>query len=354
MRKAVFVILFFCIASIPLTTFASGTPLNRWLALFNDNDDFFVSGGGNRYMQQDEPQLQAVCVTRFLPPRMEGLDIYGDVPELFTDSFSPAYYLINERIDSVIDMLISEARRVRARSITFSYKEYRFDGVVSILIEANVSSVISRDLVRSVNFRPDIGELVTIRDVVNFDAVLIGERILADRMRRSPENYYAAQAISLDSQAFFVDRQGITILFDEFQLSAMVSGVVPLDILRRNVRTVRLDASRVLLPADDANYDLLMVPLRYVATGLGYHVVWCSYESEASIYNRQGGHRLAWMQPGENEYSTPVFQRSLEAAPLLSESGIMYVPITFFEQILTLSAYTIDGNGNIIFFAYLN
>ena len=353
MRKAIFVFLLVCLVSLPLTAFARNVPPYYWLSSLDDE----VFWSGPQFVQHTQEEPAIITVARTLPDRLEGLDIYGDVPGQFTSSFGYglAYSYINERVDDVIDLLISDARRVRARSITFSYQEYRAYGVVSILIEANVSSVISRNLVRSVNFDPVTGELVTIRDVMEFDVVPLAERLLADRMRRYPENYYAAQSVSLDTQAFFVNSRGITILFDEFQLSAMVRDIRMLEISHDNIRHVTIDMSRVL-STTGASYGLLMIPLRDVVEGLGFYAAWCTDEGLAVIYDIApvaGGQRLAWMKPGHNDYFTPTMQRSLEAAPQIRNGGHTYVPITFFEQILTLTTYTID-NRNITFLAYLN
>lgn len=349
MRKAICILLLACLVSLPLTAFAHGGSPHYWWSLLDDD----ILMNGNQFLQhttEEEPSI--VIVARVLPDRLEGLDIYGEVPGKFTGDFGSD---INERVDEVIDLLISDARRVRARSITFSYEEYRADGVVSILIEANVSSVISRNLVRSVNFDPVTGELVTIRDVMAFDIVPLAERLLADRMRRYPENYYAAQSVSLDTQAFFVNRSGITILFDEFQLSAMVSGIRMLEISRNNIRYVTIEKTQTF-NADSLSYGLILIPLRYVVQGLGYYTAWYQDEQLAAVYDIAplgGGQRLAWMHPGYNDYFTPTMQRSLEAAPQIRNGGSMYVPITFFEQILTLTTYTIDSDGNITFVAYL-
>jgi len=361
MKKAVFALLLVCVISLPLTAFAREVSPQYWLTVWGDeawfesghfNDLFFHNNHYFTVTTNDEVLPYPVVVNvRSLPERQGGLDIYGDVPVLTTRKFE--YDHINERIDEIVDLLIADARRLRARSVTFDFDEYVADSVISVLIEANVSSVISRTLVRSVNFDPETGRLITVRDVMDFDIIPLAERILTDRMRRQPENYYAAQSVYLESQAFFVNRQGITILFDEFQLSAMVSGIRQLEIRRRNIRVVTVDQSSV---RTDEGYNLLLVPLRDIVEGLGYHVVWCNLENKAIIYSRSpllGGQRLAWLQPGRNEYSTPVMQRSLEAAPAVHEGGSMYVPITFFEQILTLTSYSIDEDGNITFLAYL-
>jgi len=291
---------------------------------------------------------------RELPSRLEGMDIYGYIPRRLSNRSNPLYHYVNERVDEVIDLLITDARRVRARGITFSYSVYTTDDVVSVMIQAYVSSVISRHLVRSVNFHPQTGEFITLRDYTDNDILPLAGRILTDRMRRSPENYYAAQSISLENQAFYVTDDKITILFDEFQLSAMVSGIVSLEVPLDMLRVINICLSQTI--TSGAGYNLIMVPLRYVAEGLGYHVRWDNVRSRAEILSappQAGGRLLAWLLPNVNDYRTLDMQRSLEAAPMLVDDGTLYVPITFFEQILPLSVYNIGADGYITFMAFL-
>ena len=229
--------------------------------------------------------------------------------------------------------------------------------MISILIKASVSSVISRTLVRSINFCPATGEFLTIRDAYVLDIVPLAEAKLADEMRRSPEHFYLAQSISLDNQAFFVTDYSITILFDEFQLSSMVSGVYPLELMFANIQVATLSLSELL--AREQVYNIPMVPLRNVGQQLGYYVRWDGEKGRAEVYliTGDGEHELLiWAIPGINEYHhMPTDQvRALEAAPARrTGSGSVYVPITFFEQILPLSVYIRDSYENLTFLAYL-
>jgi len=60
------------------------------------------------------------------------------------------------------------------------------------------------------------------------------------------------------------------------------------------------------------------------------------------------------LTPGVNNYQLDgVFQRSLEAAPEQRNGGSIYVPISFFDQILGITIYDIDAQGNITFMTYL-
>ena len=351
-KKLVFIILVICMSTLPLSAFAYTTNgQNGTNGTMDDVTD---------YGTDDIPPCDWQCpgqlatgedwlITRELPSRQMGLNILGDIP-MVTSEFNGPYNLINRRIDDVIDDLISEARRMRARSITFSHEAVRTSCMVSILIRVSVSSAIYSTLVRSVNFCPHTGEFLTIRNAMDFDIVPLANRMLAERMRRSPENFYAAPSVSLDEQAFFVTCSSITILFDEFQLSSVVSGVFSLELRKANIRTVTISQDQVL-PHDHA-YNLMMVPLRYVTRGLGYHPyrrpgganIWFASGSDVRL--------IAWLYQGINEYHTPDMTQSLEVAPY-NRGGLIYVPITFFEQILPLTVYNIDSFGNITFLAYL-
>ena len=292
--------------------------------------------------------------TRELPPRQLGLNIQGDVPVL-RPPFFDQYQTINQAIDDAVDFLIADARRARARSINFTYEIHPTSDMVSILIRASVSSAIYRTLVRSVNFCIHTGRLIPIGEAMDIDVLPLARRILMDHLRHNPAEFYGVTSVSLDDQAFFVTDTGITILFDEFQLSSTVSGVFTLDIARSHVQTVTMPAS-ASLPNDHA-YNLIMVPLRLVASGLGYHLYWAEEEGIAEVYllDHMGNrHVVAWLSPSVNAYYTQDTVRSLEAAPIRPNGQSIYVPITFFDHIMPLSAYTIDAFGNITFLAYLD
>jgi len=283
--------------------------------------------------------------TRSLPSRIEGLNISGEVPELIPAA-GTFYNSINERIDEVFTSLLSEARRARARSVAFSFEAYQAGNVVSIVLDARVSSVISRTFVRSINFCARTGQVVTLRNALDMDIVPLASRILADNMRRNPEHFYSIPT-TLDNQAFFVDDNGLTIFFDEFQLSAMVSGVVTLELLHENIRTATITEEETLSPEN--RYNLVLVPLAAVVTQLGFGTGWDETTRRAAVMN--GSEEIAWMRIGINNYHTPTGQRSLESAPY-NVAGNTFVPITFFTQIFPLTVYSIDPNGNIVFLSY--
>ena len=283
--------------------------------------------------------------TRELPPRIEGLNISGEVP-ILTAAAGSFYEDVNERIDASFNSLLSEARRMRARSVAFSFEAYQVDNIISLVIEARVSSVISRTLVRSINFCSRTGRSLTLRNSMEIDIVPLASRILAENMRRNPEHFYSIPA-TLDYQSFFVTSLGVTILFDEFQLSAAVSGVTALEILNENVRRAVITGEQAL--SRENGYTLVMVPLGTVATQLGFETDWDSEKQRAAILDNSG--EVAWMLIGVNSYHTPTAQRTLESAPYLVGSST-FVPITFFTQVFPVTVYSITPDGDIVFLTY--
>lgn len=264
--------------------------------------------------------------------------------------------MVDERINGVVSEMINEARRVRARSITFHYEVYQTDTVVSVVIHATVSSVISRTLVRSVNF--DFwGNILTVNEAMGLDAISLAERILSDKIRRDPARYYAALSASLHNQAFFITHQGLVLVFDEFQLSTTRSGIETISLLYDNIREAVVNSDQHHRSQD--GYNLLMIPLRFVLEDqLRYRVDYFQEyhgpeEDGMRVDVWRNNHLVIFMRPGINEYHVMgMMQRSLEAAPEII-NGSVYVPITFFDQILPLTTYSIDSFGTITFLSYV-
>lgn len=285
---------------------------------------------------------------RPLTHRQEGLDIRGVVPVV--ENEFPAATLINKHIlEDVVSSLITEARRLRARAISFSFDYHPANDIVSVVVYADVITTLPHTLVRSVNFCAFDGRLLSMDEAVGMDITPLAERILAEKIRSNPERYYAALSASIENQAFFVTDDRLEILFDGFNLSTRVGEVDAIRLRFRNIRVI------TLTPVDyrtDGPYGLKMIPLREMLQyQLGFEVRWDDLEQQVVI--SRGGVRLIELREGDNEYIVLGTQRrSLEAAPMRFGDS-MYVPITFFDQILPLTTYSIDWSGNITFLTYL-
>ena len=308
----------------------------------------------------DEPEPsfvwnQEMILERRFETRVEGLGIRGSLPEI-AGSYPPSQVL-NELISEIERSLISNARRLRARDIAFSYTVRPMGELVSIIIYADVESAINRAFVQSVNFNHRTGRVMSLNDAMGMDIRPLLDRILTDMIRRNPERYYAALRGPMVPQAFYKNAANLVLLFDEFQLSSFAGGISRIELRRDRIRTFPIAPHlyRTDLSSGDNVYNVKMMPLRLILGELGYDPPRMIFEPVQVIQVFRNGQLRVEMWLGENNYQVHgvgAQMRSLEAAPQL-ENGVVYVPITFFDQILSMTTYSIDALGNVTFIAYI-
>jgi len=287
---------------------------------------------------------------RILNTRQQGLDIRGEVPEILED-FGPAYEALNMEIEQAIDTLAEGTRRIRARSVSFDYEIYYTNEVVSIVISATARAVTDRTSVLSINFNPRTGNLVTLTQAMGgLDITPLAEGKIADMIRLDPATYYAAFTAPPTGQAFYLTDTLLVLLFDEFQLSSIPGATSSIRFVRDNIMQVTISRDDYRISPD--RYAIRMMPVRRTLIGLGYEVgPWCPINRETPISLH--GREIIVLREGENNYQlNGVLQRTLEAPPTLF-NGHLYVPISFFDQILRLTAFTINAQDSISFISYL-
>jgi len=285
--------------------------------------------------------------TETLNERQQGLDIRGEFPVVL-EEFGPQYESINARIDAAIDSLVEGSRRIRARSVTFEYNIEHTNSVVSIVIYARSRAVTDRTSVLSVNFDPSSGQAVTLTQAIGHNITPLAEARIAEMIRLDPATYHAAFSARPTGQAFYVTNTSLVLLFDEFQLSSVPGATTRITFQLNNLRFYRLELADYRVEPVDG-YAIRMVPLGRVLAGLGYSTAWANGEAVVS----RGGRTLITLVPGENNYLlNGVLLRSLEVAPTMIDRR-MYVPISFFDQILPLTAFNVAANGRVTFMTYL-
>ena len=293
-------------------------------------------------------------IAETLSARQQGLEIRGQIPVILED-FGPAYAALNEEIESVVESLIEATRRTMARSIVFDYEIYSTNTVVSVVISATARAVTSRTSVRSVNFSPRTGALVTLTQAMGRDITPLAEGKIAEMIRLNPATYYPAFTAPPTGQAFYLTEDSLVLLFDEFQLSSVPGATSEIRFVLDNIREFTLPHYMYFICTEN-RYSIKMIQTRAVLEGIGYDVVWDCEDQGAVI--SLNGERIITLHCGVNNYQVNgVMHRSLEAAPIITRGhddiDHMFVPISFFSQILGITAFDIDAQGNIIFMAYL-
>ena len=288
--------------------------------------------------------LEAERVNR----REEGLEMQGRIPVL-AEAAAHLEAPVNRAIADTLAAKTAEARDMRARSLTFEFESYFAEPVLSIIIKSTVASPASKTDVTSINVDTETGDFLTAADVVGTHVVQLADRLLVEMIRRNPERYNPGFSGMRRDQAFSLTNREIVFWFNEFQLAPGFAGIVPLALQLNNIQEITLapEDYHILQPG----FNLKMVPLKKVCEALGYGIYWNPESGQAIVFH--GQEMLIELTPGVNNYQRGErFMRSLESAPELI-GGNMYVPISFFDQILSLVAYRIDEDDNIVFASYL-
>lgn len=293
--------------------------------------------------------MQGMVVEQELAKREEGLEMRGTLPALSAE-YGYLRHTLNEQIARAVNARIRAAKEMKARAITFSYDVHATDALISIILLSTVTSAASKTEVSSVNFRPDTGEPVSLSAAAGPDIAALAGKILTEKVRRNPEKYNPAFDIyALPEQPFYLTDEAVVLLFDEFQLSSAADGVTQLELPLSRIRTFTLPRGDYRV---NAGYDIKMIPLERVCSALGYEVAWNYEAARAEVY--RGGQFILDVKPGVNNYLEPNRRvRSLETAPEIIMNRI-FVPISFFDRILSLVTYRVDERENITFTAYLD
>jgi len=343
-RGALALLLVFALCT-PMITLANNPHLSSW----EENELNHFVAGPDTVIPDSNPLWQSYMLTqRPLTRRQEGLDIRGVIP-VINESFVAAS-VIQSSADDVVASLINEAGRLRARAISFRFEYYRTARLASVVIYADVFTTLSHTLVRSVNFCVYSGQILSMNEAMEGNITPLAERFLAEKIRGNPAHYYAALGTPVASQAFYLTYDSLVILFDGFRLSTRVGDIDTIVINRNNISTAIVGPEQY---RTDGPYGLKMIPVAYVVRDLlGFELHWEQAYERINLEIFSNGMPLIFLREGENDYLVFGTQRrSLESAPE-NINGRIYVPITFFDQILPLTTYAIEDNGNITFLSY--
>ena len=283
-----------------------------------------------------------------LNTRVEGLELEGRIPIL--NQYAGLIQVeINNEINRVRAAKVADARSIRARTLTFDYEIYFSDPYMSIILKSTAASAASKTEVISINFDIHSGELISAADVIGYHIVQLADRLLVEMIRRNPERFNPGFTGMHENQAFSLTDSEIIFWFNEFQLAPSFEGIVPLSLKLENIREITLSSNEFHVRPGGFNFK--MVPIKRIVEALGYTLIWNPETRGSSIYLND--ELIIEIFPEVNDYLREQrFTRSLEAAPVIIGYNT-YVPISFFDQILSLVAYSIDDSDNITFASYL-
>ena len=292
---------------------------------------------------------------RKLNLREEGLDIKGELPEMY--NLDKLGVILTDQIKETYRQKVAAAKESKARSILFEWEFYTSGNVSSLLLKTTITTAVSKEEVNSFNFAPDGSRIISVNDVIGPNGLQIANKVISQRIRANSEFYYASFPGLQSTDAFYVSDGEIVFLFDAFKIAPGSAGVIPFPLEIDSVINSRLVKKDEGYWVNKSNYGLKMVSLRAVCRDLRYTVDWNRTTKKTTV--ERVGDITVTLKTDDNIYESSrpnapnkIQSRSLESAPTIVD-GVTYVPISFFDQILELVAYHVDDNGNIIFSTYI-
>jgi hypothetical protein len=283
--------------------------------------------------------------------RMYGIALRGEFPNILP-AFGEAYAALNEQVSAAATSLIESAQALRARSVTFSYEVFAAQNVVSIVMYAALETNDMRELIKSINFDPHTGDILTIADVMGEAFPALAVRKLDEWTRANPARFYNPLTAPLG--AFYTTGEMFVLLFDEFQIRSEEGSLRRKEFLFENIIAVRPILPIEYRPRPDI-FNLKMVPIVDIVRYMGYYAAFNPLSGRVRVWTDEERNVIVSdFTPRHNEFFWGnVRSRAvqLESPPYVHD-GVLLVPITIFDRVIPRTAYFVDEYSRIHFLAY--
>ncbi len=293
--------------------------------------------------------LSAAFKPQELSSRITGIPIKGQIPifQGLGDSQSDKAFadFVNGLISARYDELIGKMSD-SARSVNFSYDIKSGNGIFSIVLYYNETSVLSPSMISVVNISLTDGSVLKLSDVLGPNAVSLANEFISKQISKSPESYHANFKGISDDPAFYADGDDVVLAFNKYAIAPGLAGLVEFSL--PTLITCNI-------PKEDfyqkSTYGIRMIPLKQVVETFGMTLKWDEKQSrQIEIY--RDGVMLCRMNVGVNRYlRNNVPPKTLEVAPEIVGDKT-FVPISFFKEFLELH-YSVLPDGSVTF-SYLN
>jgi len=305
-------------------------------------ENYGLNGFAEPSEEEFEASLKPTILYEEIDLREAGLEIFGNIPILVGYIGETA---INRIIETAIENRIAHAREIRARTLTFAFEHYIFESYMSIVITSVATAASSRTDIMSVNFNTLTGEIVNVADIFGSHIVQLVDSLLIDALRTNPGHFNSSFGGMRENQAFSAVGSEIIFFFNDYELVSGAQSAVALQL--DNMREITLTPEEYHIRE---GFNLKMIPLGLVVSAMGYEANWHYETNEITLH--YNGELVISMTPDVNSYVREGrFARSLEVAPVILD-GVTFVPISFFNQVLSLITFHIDDYGNITFISY--
>ncbi|MCL2698943.1 MAG: DUF3298 domain-containing protein, partial [Defluviitaleaceae bacterium] len=256
------------------------------------------------------------------------LEIAGSLPEVSGMTNITLQTELNSLIRQQFDDMTKTAADSSARRINFAY-EHKPDGEFnSIVMRISTATISVRDDVRTFVLGPG-GRLLTVNDVLGPNGVKIINQVIAQEIARRPGTFNADFGGISEDQSFYVQNGNVVVIFSKYAIGPAAVGTPEFRVNIENVRNNTFTILRADTYTRDP-YNVRMIPLRVVAEGIGFGVVWDGHTHPIVITRGSRDNLAATLTIGSNAYfrsRQPAV--TLEHAPEIRDN-LTHLPISFF------------------------
>jgi len=192
---------------------------------------------------------------------------------------------------------------------------------------------------------------VELKDLLGGNYKETVNEFIRQQIAKQPDDYFklSFKGIS-DTQSFYIEKGAAVILFDVYEIAPYAAGIpefrLALPKHSTNAVPPLLIVGGTELTVGEASVytthnGTTMAPLRIIAERLGYNVKWV--EKDQSVELSKGA-RWTSLRAGEDSYIVnKMAPFPLGQAPEINKDNNMYVPLSFFSDVLNAEVTTESG-----------
>ncbi len=263
----------------------------------------------------------------------ELFEVSGSLPIVDTKNSSLNKNL-NDKITNVYQTKLENAKKSNVTNLDFSYEVIIYKQYVSIILYTKTTNLGTTTYTDTFVFNKDNYEVISLDD---FSDIIPNIQSNNNNIDNSIPIETKTSFIDENQSSFYIENENI-ILIEPIAKGENI-----------NYSKFSLNDSKTYKVMEDdyyikGTYKIVMIPLRETLEGLGYSVVYKSFEQPVEVTKDKNIYHVSL---NENMYSNKDISTALEVSPEVV-NDTTYVPISFFSEILDIY-YNINMDGSITF-----
>ncbi|MFV0441192.1 MAG: stalk domain-containing protein [Lachnospirales bacterium] len=259
-----------------------------------------------------------------------GIKITGVLP-VVKSSNTTLNNKINNLVKSDYKKRVNAAKSTNTKSFEVKYQTYKYNDFFSIVVQSTATNLTEKTYADTYVVDSK-GNLLDISDVLGGN----GPKILTSYVNNTIENnnFGTGNVNITNSQDFYIYNGDVYLVFDSGVISSVHEGIYTIRIRPSTIRNKLITSSEYYVQAP---FNVKMVKLVDTAKFFGYTVE----KTTTTQYKLSKNGSVSTVNTSslaDNNYYKGSLPVNLEAKPSI-KNDIVYVPVTFFSEVLDLVYY---------------